>query len=48
MAQTYHTPIEWWLDQPVVELFDWVMIAKNMLEEQRAKQNVQEIRPPTL
>jgi hypothetical protein len=45
MAMAYHTPIDWWINLPVVELFDWVMIAKVLADEMTAKRNVQNVGP---
>jgi hypothetical protein len=43
MASNFHSPPNYWLDIPLVELYRWTMIAGKMAEKERARQNVQRI-----
>jgi hypothetical protein len=33
MSSAYHTPVDYWLAQPIGELFRWVSVAKELSEE---------------
>jgi hypothetical protein len=43
MSKTFNTPVNVWLDMEMARLFEWVMIADQMLAE--AKQTTQQIGP---
>jgi hypothetical protein len=43
LAKAYHTPVSEWLDMTVVDLFDWSMVAREMIEEEIARSNVQKV-----
>jgi hypothetical protein len=45
MSRTFNTPVDVWLDMELPKLWDWIMIADKMLEEARAKTDVQQIGP---
>jgi len=45
MSKTFNTPINVWLDMELSKLYDWVVVADQMLREEREKQNRQTLGP---
>jgi hypothetical protein len=45
MSKQFNTPVPVWLDMELGTLFDWVFIADQMMEEERARNNVQKLGP---
>ena len=35
MASVYHTPVDYWLSVPLLELQEWADVAREMSEEKR-------------
>jgi hypothetical protein len=45
MAKAFSTPIDVWLDMELLKLFEWVTVADQMIQEERARLNVQNVGP---
>jgi hypothetical protein len=45
MAKVFNTPINVWLDMELPMLYDWVGIADQIVQEERAKNNMQMVGP---
>lgn len=45
MSRTFSTPMNVWLDMELPKLFEWVIIADEMSQEEMAKKNVQQVGP---
>jgi hypothetical protein len=43
MAAEYHTPVDYWVSIPLVELRQWANTARGMVEERRRASNQQKI-----
>lgn len=45
MSKSFSTPIDVWLDMELPKLFEWVMIADEMVREETKSKNTQQIGP---
>lgn len=45
MSSNFHTSVDFWLDLPISELYDWSAVAGEIIEEERQRTNTQRISP---
>jgi hypothetical protein len=43
LSAAYHTPVDYWINLPLAELYTWAAVAKGIAEERAPSSGQQEI-----